>query len=204
MATLPSGVISFLDLQNSLGGSNPIAMNEYTTYIGLGASSTSSHSILSFRGLNLNPTTWPSYLWDTTQSGNFQAGMQHTFTWEPSNSRVKIGYWGYNSGAASAIAYAYSTGWNANLTPEVKCVYSVSSSGISNITPSLSNNTWYSLSSNRTYSWQVNGSSYHSNSLSGNAKFYLRNSLGEISSTNYFYFLTETQGSSGGGPINPK
>lgn len=197
---LPTGSISFTDLQSALGGSNPISMNEYGVYIGLTANTTSSHNLNQFRGLADHPTSWPSYVWDTTQSHTFQAGFTTTFQWQSSNSRVKIGYWGYNSSAASSINYAYSNGWNPNETPQVKVVWTANSSGTTT-QPSLSSGTWYSLSSSRTYGWVVNGSSSQSRSLNGNVTLYLKNSLGEITRASQPYFISETQGQQGpGGP----
>lgn len=149
MPTPSSGnPISFLDLQNEFGGSNPISMNEYGDKIGLTVNTTTTHDLADFYGLS--NAAWPgsgenSWFKDgigteypTSQQCSrsavsptyAQAGLEVAFSNDQTNDRIACRVLSYVSTSSSSYTYGY-VGYDGYDTEtfQAKCEYALINSG---------------------------------------------------------------------------
>tara|TARA_Y200000002_G_scaffold377366_1_gene382843 strand:- start:829 stop:1446 length:618 start_codon:yes stop_codon:yes gene_type:complete len=205
MALPASGQIDFGQIQTEFGGSNPIAMNEYSDRLGLGyvLNYTGSHNIGMFYGLsNISLGSWPAgtlgwYELTAFKSDQYEAFLRLNFSISGSNVVL-----GWTKGGSSAIATEVTqnlpfTGEN----PQVKVVWSINAQTGTRSSPSLTSNTYYSIptSGARQYLWKAGFATSGINTISGSYTVYINNSAGTVNSGSRNFSLSTTAGG-----FNPK
>ena len=107
MSRIPtSGVLTWNDIQNSFGGSNPIGINEYYT----------GSSLAPFSSLNLNiPTSGQIEAADFRGSDGF-SGTTGTFSCGNSGGKLPSGGFSYANGYGSDLGMAFTTGGGVKTT----------------------------------------------------------------------------------------
>lgn len=202
MALPASGIIDFGQIQTEFGGSNPIAMNEYGDKIGLTVNTTSGHNIAQFYGLsNVSIGSWPTATANFYRQNVFKVDTYEAFlrlTAQIVGSQVKLGF---TFGGSSAIATTYYGYVNfSGSTPTMKVDWHISSQSGVRSSPTLTDNTYYSIptSGERTWTWKAGWANSGNNGITGTYTAYINNAAGTINSGSKSFSLGTSAG--GGGP----
>ncbi len=203
MALPASGQIDFGQIQTEFGGSNPIAMNEYSDRLGLGyvINYTGSHNIGMFYGLsNITLGSWPASTSNFYRSHAFKSDTYEAFLRLDAQivgSQVKLGY---TVGGSSAVATTYDGYVNfTGSTPTMKVDWSISSQSGTRSSPSLTDNVYYSIptSGARQWTWKAGFATSGTNNIAGTFTAYINNSAGTINSGSKSFTLSTTAGGGG-------
>jgi len=191
--------IDFGQIQTEFGGSNPIAMNEYSDRLGLGyvINYTGSHNIGMFYGLsNITIGSWPTAT-GFYETMAFKSDVNEAFLrleFQISGSNVVLRW---TKGGSSAIASPVTqnvafTGEN----PTVRVFWNITSQAGTRSSPALTNNLAYSIptSGYRTYLWKAGFATSGTNNIAGTYTAYLTNSAGTINSGSKSFSLSTTAG----------
>jgi len=199
------------DVRGLIGKSSGVTMS-FSEWRGVSGVSLNTWPL---SGIASAPSPWGSQ--SRTDANFAQVGCNYAQKVDTANDRLEHRFSTFNSSAPQTFSYAYQgyTGLDS-ATFEAKAVYSVSSSGtvgsVDNPTAgSPSSGTWTTVSTSSyspIWQWTVTVSSGSgTRSLSGNATFYMRASLGGTyypNSTGYnsgtrFISLSATRGTAGPG-----
>tara|TARA_B100001093_G_scaffold435505_1_gene433478 strand:+ start:502 stop:1116 length:615 start_codon:yes stop_codon:yes gene_type:complete len=204
MALPASGQIDFGQIQTEFGGSNPIAMNEYSDRLGLGyvLNYTGTHNMGMFYGLsNISLGSWPTgvgfYLPFGTKADTYEAFLRLGFSISGSNVVLS---WTLGGSSAIATPVTQNVAFTGE-TPQVKVVYSINSQFGTRSSPSLASNTYYTIptSGERQWLWKAGFATSGTNIITGTYTAYINNSAGTINSGSKTFSLQTT-----GGGIGPK
>ena len=205
MALPASGTIDFGQIQTEFGGSNPIAMNEYSDRLGLGyvINYTGSHNIGMFYGLsNITIGSWPTatgfYETMAFKQDLYEAFVRLEFQISGSNVVLRWTKGGSSAVASPVVQNVAFTGEN----PQVKVVWNITSQTGTRSSPTgVTSNVYTTIptSGYRTYMWKAGFAMSGTNSINGTYTAYLNNSAGTINSGQKTFSLATTAGG-----FNPK